>query len=112
MRITGEMQKVVHTSRTTLASCIAVPLSGTHKSVEGQRRSGQRYYTWAELLRRAFGVEVLRCPRCGGARRLLAAIQDPDSIERVLRAMKLPFDAPELAPARAPPGGEQEWYGA
>ena len=46
-----------------------------------RRRSGRRYYTWAELLRRAFGVEVLRCPRCGGARRLLAAIQDPDSIE-------------------------------
>ena len=77
-----------------------------------RRRSGRRYYTWAELLRRAFGVDVLRCPRCGGARRLLAAIQDPDSIERVLQAMKLPSDAPELAPARAPPGGEQEWFGA
>jgi hypothetical protein len=78
-----------------------------------RRRSGRRYYTWAELLRRAFGVDVLTCPRCGGARRLLAAIQDPDSIERVLRAMKLPFAAPELAPARAPPGGsEQEWFGA
>jgi hypothetical protein len=37
---------------------------------------------------------------CGGARRLLAAIKDPDSIERVLRAMGLPFEAPELAVAR------------
>ncbi|MGK0302977.1 MAG: hypothetical protein ACI89X_003864 [Planctomycetota bacterium] len=45
-------------------------------------------------------------------RRLLAAIQDPDSIERELRAMGLSFDVPELAPARAPPGGEQEWFGA
>ncbi len=41
-----------------------------------------------------------------------AASQDPDSIERVLQAMGLPFDVPELAPARAPPGGEQEWFGA
>jgi hypothetical protein len=67
-----------------------------------RRRGGWRYYTWASLLRRAFGVDVLTCPRCGGTRRLLAAIQDPDSIERVLRAMKLPFDVPELALARAP----------
>tara|TARA_R110002096_G_scaffold49112_5_gene129994 strand:+ start:226 stop:372 length:147 start_codon:yes stop_codon:yes gene_type:complete len=36
---------------------------------------------------------------------LLAAIQDPDSMERVLRAMGLPFDALELAVARAPPDG-------
>jgi hypothetical protein len=33
----------------------------------------------------------------------LAAIQDPDSIERVLRAMGLPWQAPQLAVARAPP---------
>ena len=54
-----------------------------------------------------FGVDVLTCPRCGGARRLLAAIQDPDSIERVLRAMGLSVDMPELAPARAPHGGSE-----
>jgi hypothetical protein len=52
-----------------------------------------------------FGVEIFTCPNCGGARRLLAAIKDPDSIERVLRAMGLPFEAPELAVARAPPDG-------
>ena len=44
--------------------------------------------------------------------RLLAAIQDPDSIERVLRAMRLPFEAPELAAARAPPDGGGGWFGA
>ena len=38
-------------------------------------------YSWAELLRRVFEVEVLVCPHCGGARRLLAAIHDPASIE-------------------------------
>ena len=77
-----------------------------------RRRGGLRYYTWAELLRRAFGVDVLTCPRCAGVRRLLAAIQAPDSIERVLSAMGLPSEVPKLAPARAPPGGEQEWFGA
>jgi hypothetical protein len=59
---------------------------------------GRRYYTWAELLRRVYAVDILTCPRCGGVRRLLAAIQDPDSIERVLRAMG-------VAVARAGVGG-------
>ena len=76
------------------------------------RRAVRRYYTWAELLRRVFRVEIFTCPNCGGARRLLAAIQDPSSIERVLRAMGLPFDVPELAVARAPPDGGGGWLGA
>ena len=66
-----------------------------------------------------FRVEIFTCPNCGGARRLLAAIQDPSSIERVLRAMnaryrarRLPFEAPELAVARAPPDGGGGWLGA
>jgi len=46
------------------------------------------------------------------SRRLLAAIHDPLSIEKVLGAMKLPFHAPELAPARAPPAEEGTWWGA
>ena len=78
----------------------------------GKRRRGvRRYYTWAELLRRVFGVEIFSCPNCGGKRRLLAAIQDPDSIQRVLRSLGLSGEVPELAPARAPPGGEG-WFGA
>ena len=59
-----------------------------------------------------FRVEIFTCPNCGGTRRLLAAIQDPDSIERVLRAMELPFEAPELAVVRAPPDGGGDWLGA
>jgi hypothetical protein len=75
-----------------------------------QRRGVRRYYTWAELLRRVFGVEVFTCPNCGGKRRLLAAIQDPDSIQRVLRSLGLSGEVPELAPARAPPS--DGWFGA
>jgi hypothetical protein len=77
----------------------------------GRRRGGVRRYPWAELLRRVFDVEVLVCPHCGGARRLLAAITAPASIERVLRAMGLPHEVPELVPARAPPR-DGAWCGA
>jgi hypothetical protein len=55
--------------------------------------------------------KLFACPHCGGVRRLLAAITDPDAIERVLRAMGLSCEVAQLAPARAPPG-EWEWWGA
>ena len=48
----------------------------------GKRRHGRRRYSWAELLRRVFLIDVLVCPHCGGRRRLLAAIHDPESIRR------------------------------
>ena len=76
-----------------------------------RRAGGVRRYPWAELLRRVFEVNVLVCPHCGGARRLLAAITAPESIERVLRAMGLPHEAADVAPARGPPG-YAGWWGA
>lgn len=69
----------------------------------GKRRRGQRRYSWAELLRRVWLIDVLVCNRCGGVRRLLAAIHDPASIRRVLTAMGLSPEVPVLAAARAPP---------
>jgi hypothetical protein len=71
----------------------------------GNRRGGRRRYSWAELLQRAFGIEVLVCPKCSGVRRVLAAIHDPASLARVLLAMGLPSAAPEQAGCRAPPAG-------
>ncbi|MCB9879406.1 MAG: transposase [Planctomycetes bacterium] len=71
----------------------------------------RRRYPWAELLRRVFAIDVLVCPHCGGVRRLLAAITAPDAIEKVLRAIGLPCEVAQVAPARAPPGGP-EWWGA
>ena len=78
-----------------------------------KRRTGpRRRYPWAELLRRVFLIEVLVCPRCGGPRRLLAAIQDPESIRRVLGSLGLSAVVPELAAARSPPRqGELEFEG-
>ena len=55
-----------------------------------------RRYPWAEVLRRVFEVEVLVCPQCDSARRLLAAIQNPASIERVLRAKGLPHEVSDV----------------
>ena len=82
----------------------------TVPQLPGKRRSGRRRYSWAELLRRVFLIDVLVCPRCGGTRRLLAAIHDPAAIRKVLGAMGLPAEVPMLASARSPPRQrELEW---
>jgi len=60
-------------------------------------------YAWADLMRRSFGVDVLECPRCGGRLKLLAAVMSPSAVRAILASLRLPTEAPDLRPARAPP---------
>jgi hypothetical protein len=62
-----------------------------------------RYYAWAELMQRAFAIDVLRCPRCGGRLKLIATIADPAVIRKILEHLKLETRPPEPQPARSPP---------
>ena len=39
---------------------------------------------WAELLKRIWGVDALRCEKCGGAMAAIAIIEDTDEIARYL----------------------------
>lgn len=52
---------------------------------------------WAELMRRSLGLDVRACPRCGGRLTLIALIDDPAVIVRVLRHLGRPTDIPEAA---------------
>ena len=54
---------------------------------------------WADLLKRVFEVDALRCPACSGRMRLIAAITDPSVARRILECLALPPRAPPLAPA-------------
>jgi len=60
-------------------------------------------HPWADLLRRVFGLDVLRCPSCGGWRRIVAAITQGAAIRAVLESLGLPAQAPAGALARGPP---------
>ena len=82
---------------------------GERERVDGDPFRWQRRYSWAELMKRVFLVDVLRCPHCGGPRRLLAFILKPSVIERILSHLGLPTEPPKLHPARASP--EQEEFG-
>ena len=69
------------------------------------RAAKPRYWTWAALMRRAFDLDVLRCPRCAGRMELIAAIDDPTVISRILAHLRLPGarDGPESAAVASPP---------
>ena len=71
------------------------------------KRGGTRrtYYSWAQLMRRVFGIDVLLCDRCGGRRKVLTFLTDPHVIGRILLHLGEPVELPEVAPARSPPGG-------
>jgi hypothetical protein len=63
----------------------------------------RRRLLWAELMQRTFGTDVLECPDCGGRRTVVALIDEPDVIRRILTHLGLPTSPPQLHPARPPP---------
>jgi hypothetical protein len=44
-------------------------------------------------MRHTFGVDVLACARCGGRMRVVATIEDPVVIRRILTHLGLPTEA-------------------
>jgi len=62
-------------------------------------------------MRRAFEVDVLACPRCGGRLRLVALLEAGAVTARILRHLRLPSDVPAARPARAPPlsNSDESW---
>jgi hypothetical protein len=71
----------------------------------GSRRHG-RNYSWAELMKRVWFLDVLECPRCLGRMKIVAAIHSPAAIRKILDCLGLPSRAPPVAPARSP---HTEW---
>ena len=58
-----------------------------------------RRYSWAELLKRVFAVDVLKCDRCGGRMKILCAINPPTAIRKILECIGLPIRPPPISPA-------------
>ena len=54
--------------------------------------------TWARLLKRVFDIE--RCPQYGSKLKIIAAIEEPTVIERILTHLGLAAQPPPHAPAR------------
>jgi len=66
---------------------------------DGDAEPTHRHWSWAKLMRRAFEIDVLSCPQCGGRLRLIATVEDPREIREVLAGLARAADPV----ARAPP---------
>ena len=67
---------------------------------EHGKRTGKRQgrIPWADLIYRAFGIDVRRCD-CGGTFHLIAEIHDPEVIVAVLSSMGLRTEPLPITPA-------------
>jgi hypothetical protein len=54
-------------------------------------------------MRRVFALDVLACAGCGGRLRLLATIEDPPVVTKILAHLGLPTAGPVPTPARPQP---------
>ncbi len=48
---------------------------------------GSRSASWAELLKKTFAFDVLRCPKCNGRMKALAMVTDPTSVARYVKSV-------------------------
>jgi hypothetical protein len=68
---------------------------------EEETDTGSPCWSWAQLLKRVFAVDMVRCPWCQrGSLRIIAAIMQGEVIRTILRHLKLAVDPPPIAPAR------------
>ena len=70
---------------------------------EGEKRAAM---TWAHRLKRAFNIDIAICEICGGKAKVIACIEDPVVISKILTHLNLqsPPSNREILPAsRAPP---------
>ena len=68
---------------------VGIPVGGKYEDVG-----------WARLLKRVFDIDIEHCPNCGGALKIIAAIEDPPVILRILARLGLPTRAPPRSRAR------------
>ena len=55
----------------------------------------------AQRLKRVFAIEIEKCEKCGGKEKIIASIEDPDVIEKILKHLGLDETSQERN--RSPP---------
>jgi len=96
-----------HRARVTPAKrgrgCQRATTADSEEPTPAERRASM---TWAQRLKRVFGIDIETCPACGGAVQIIACIEDPEVIEKILTYLDTKAAEPEaswLPHCRAPP---------
>ncbi|PRQ08354.1 transposase [Enhygromyxa salina] len=85
---------------------IPLSLAGDPTALEGLAKQPSRH-PWAWLLSRVFAVDIMTCPRCRGAMRLVKIANRPDDIARALADLGLGARPPPRQ--RPAPAGQLEF---
>jgi hypothetical protein len=99
---------IVPTPDVHFAACAHVPVApeSTRRTESEPNRTAsvptprKKNYSWSDLLRRVFEIDILVCERCGGPVRVIAAIQEPETTQKILNYLGLPSRPPPITPAR------------
>jgi len=66
-------------------------------------RDGTSYIDWAALLKHVFKIDILACAKCGGRMKVIAVIEQPEVVAKILGHLGMPTVPEGIAPARVPP---------
>jgi hypothetical protein len=72
-----------------------------------EKPSPKKRMKWAQALKRVFDIDIETCLKCGGKIRIIAAIEDPAVIKKILTHLGLASIPPKWAAARGPPSEAQ-----
>src|SRR5439155_18782541 len=76
----------------------------TSKNVkEPDTERKRKNYSWSELLKRVFELDILICAQCGGPARVIATIHPPEATRKILECLGLPSRPPPITPAHTVP---------
>ena len=64
--------------------------------------------TWVQRLKRVFGIDIEICLKCGGKVKVIACIEDPKVIKKILTHLGFDVKSPVPWSPRGPP---QDQYG-
>ncbi len=83
----------------------AAPAAPANTRIEAARpaKPTSQRIDWATLLRRVWGIDVLRCPACDGRMRMIAAIEDRTAIVKILEHLRVPTELPRMRRSRDGP---------
>ena len=88
--------------RSLIVPGAAVSVNDTEDDLDNVApHSPSAHMSWARLLKRVFDIDIEHCPHCGGNMKIIAAIEEPAVIAKILAHLGLPTRVP------APPHGRR-----
>ena len=82
----------------------AIRVEHWSRILDGELYATSSRVEWAVLLRRTYGFDALRCPKCDARMRVISTITDPIVVKQILSHLGLRTEPLPLARARDPTG--------